>query len=150
MASYSLLASSSTVQVKGANVVQDVVYCTIQTTVSGVIASVPVDQGTFDSGGAGPELTAFADNIETIMGRGHVIAGVGSQTIDPSGLILDQVTFTVEYVPTGTSGTSITAEANVPVNLLSIDDPTIDRVLLDEAEAIIDGVYANLKAAAGD
>lgn len=148
MASYSLLASYSTVQVLSPQIVNDVVYCTIQTSPSNVVASIPVSAKAFSDNQAVSELTALADNIETLMGRGNVTGASGVQTLDASGLLQDQVSFVVEYVPAGSSSTSITAEALVPVNLLSVDDPTIDRVLLDEAEAIISGVYANLQSAA--
>jgi hypothetical protein len=148
VASYSLLSSVSTVQVISTTVVQDVVYCTIQTIPTGIIANIPVSAIAFSENAAGPELTAFADNIETIVGRGHVIAGTGVQTIDASGLLQDQVSFTVQYVPPNTTGTSITAEALVPVGLLSVDDPAIDRAALAQAEAIVTGVYDNLQSAA--
>ena len=149
MAGYSLLASESTVQVFSPTVVEDVVYCTIQTQPSGVIASMPISKAAFDTDATPPVLTAFADNIETIMGRGHVIGGTGSQTIDANGLLQDRISFVVQYMPTPTSSSAITAEALVPVGLLGQSDPAIERTLLSEAEAIIDKVYANLQAAAG-
>lgn len=148
MAAYSLLASISTVQVLSPTLVNDVVYCTIQTSPSNVIASMPVSETAFNNNGAAEELTAFADGIETIIGRGDVIAGAGAQTIDPNGLLQDQVAFTVAYVPPGSSGTSITAEALVPVGLLSQSDPEIANVVLAEAEAIVSKTYGNLKSAA--
>lgn len=148
MASYSLLASNSTVQVLSPTIVNDAVFCTIQTRPSGIIASMTVSQAAFDAGEAGPELTAFADGIEAIVGRGHIVGGSGTQTIDPSGLLADQVAFVVEYVPPGTANTSITADALVPVGLLSQSDPAIAEVVLGEAEAIIAKVYNNLKNAA--
>lgn len=149
MAGYSLLGSYSTVQVLSPTLVNDVVYCTIQTSPSNVIASVPVSTAAFSNNAAAQELTALADNIETLMGRGHVTGGQGVQTLDQNGLLVDNVAFIVEYVPASGSPTSITAEALVPVNMLTVDDPQIDQVLLNEAEAIIDGVYANLQSAAG-
>lgn len=149
MAGYSLLSSLSTVQVLAPTIVNDVVYCTIQTSPTGVIASIPVSTAAFNSNQAAPELTALANNIETLVGRGNVIGGTGVQTIDTGGLLVDQVSFTVQYVPPGAPSSNITAEALVPVNLLSVDDPEIDTTLLAEAEAIIDGVYNNLKSAAG-
>ena len=149
MAAYSLLASESTVQVLSPTIVQDVVYCTIQTKPSGVIASMPVSATAFNANQAAEELGALANNIETLMARGHIIGGAGVQTIDANGLLQDHVAFVVQYVPPGGTSTSITAEALVPVGLLSIDDPAIERTLLAEAEAIIDGVYASLQNAAG-
>lgn len=148
MAAYALLASYSTVQVLSSQVVNDVVYCTIQTNPSQAIASLPVSRTAFDQNQAVEELTAFANNIETLIGRGHVTTAAGVQSIDPSGLLQDVVQFTVEYVPAGASTSSITATADVPANMLSVSDPAIDRVLLAEAEAIIDAVYASLQSAA--
>lgn len=148
MASYTLLASESTVQVLSPTIVNDVVYCTIQTSPSNVIASIPVSQPAFDNNKAAQELTAFADNIETLIGRGHIIAGAGSQTIDASGLLQDQVSFTVQYVPKGATTSNITAQADIPVGMLSQSDPAIDQVLLAEAEAMITKVYDSLASAA--
>jgi len=148
VASYVLIASESTVQVLSPTLVNDVVYCTIQTQPSGVIASMPVQADVFKVGGAGPELTAFTNAIEQIMDIEPVIAAVGEQSIDASGLLKDNVAFTVEYTPTSTTPTSVTAEALVPVGMLNFEDALIGRTLLAEVEAIIDGVYNNLKAAA--
>lgn len=148
MAGYILKGSYSTVQVLSPTLVNPVQYCTIQTTPSNVLASMPVEQAVFDAGGTGPELTAFADGIETIMARDPVTSAVGSQTLDPSGLLADNVVFTVEYVPQGTGTSSITAEATVPVGLLNQSDPAIAQVALAEADAMITAVYDNLKNAA--
>lgn len=149
MAAYSLLATVSTVQVISPTIVNDVVYCTIQTNPSSVIASIPINTADFNSNLGVQGLTAFADNIETLIGRGHIVAGTGVQTIDANGLLQDQVSFTVQYVPPNVSGTSITAEALVPVGLLSQSDPAIESTLLAEAQAIIDGVYSALHNAQG-
>lgn len=150
MAVYSLIGSYATVQVITPTFVYDVVYCTIQTNPSGVIASLPVQKETFDGGFAGPLLTDYGNNIELMMRQPGVIAGRGEQTLQEDGLLRDNVTFTVRYVPAGSTGTSNTAEAVVPSGLLSEGgDPAIERVLLAQAEAIIAKVYANLKSAAG-
>ena len=148
MASYDLLASNSTVQVLSPTIVNDAVYCTIQTIPSNVIASITISQTSATLDLKPPVLVAFANGIETILGRGHVIAAAGVQTIDPNGLLQEQVSFTVQYVPSGNTPTSITAEALVPVGLLSQDDLIIQETLLAEAEAIIDGVYSSLQSAA--
>lgn len=155
MASYSLLASVSTVQVLSPTIVNDVVYCTIQTQPSNVVASIPISQAAAGSAAGSsvvnlqpPILVAFADNIETIIGRGNIIAGTGVQTIDPNGLLQDFVSFTVQYVPPNTNTTAITAEALVPVGLLSSDDSAINQTLLAEAEKIVTDTYDALKAAA--
>src|SRR5690242_9047308 len=149
MAGYSLLTSEETVQVLSPTVANDVVYCTIRTTPSGVIAAIPVQRTVFNAGQAGVELTNFADAIEQIMALSQVVAGSGQQSIDTNGLLADEVAFTVEYVPAANAATSITAEAVVPTPMLNFTDAEIGRTLLSEVEAIITGVYNNLKAAAG-
>lgn len=149
MASYSLKASYSTVQVLSPTLTEEVVYCTIQTIPSNVVASLAVSQTSFDNNGAAETLTAFANNIEQIMQSANVNAAQGGQTIDATGLLEDNVVFIVDYEPPGTSGTAITAEADVPVGLLSQSDPAISEVLMQQADAIVNAVYANLKSAAG-
>lgn len=150
MAAYSLIGSYATVQVLSPTLVYDVVYATITTHPSGVIASLPVQKETFDGGFAGTLLNDYANNIELMMRQPGVIAARGEQTLDESGLLADNVTFTVRYVPPGSAGSSVTAEAVVPSGLLSEGgDPAIERVLIAQAEAIIAQVYANLKATAG-
>jgi hypothetical protein len=149
VAGYALKGSYPTVQVLSPSLVNDVQYCTIQTDPSGVIASIPVQQDIFDSGATGPELTNFADAIEQIMNDVNVIGAVGSQTLDANGLLADQVAFTVEYVAPGSSGTSVTAEALVPVTMLNFTDAQIGTASLANVQAIIDATYANLLAAAG-
>lgn len=149
MAGYALLLSIPTVQVLSPSLVNDVEYCTIQTTPSGVIASIPVQKTVFDSGQAGVELTNFAEAIEQIMALPQVTGAVGEQVLDNNGLLQDNVNFTVTYVPPNSSGTNITAEASVPVGMLNFTDALIGRTLLEEITAQIDKVYANLQAATG-
>lgn len=151
MAVFSLIASETTVRVLGPTVVIPTEYVTIQTIPSGVIASLPVSKSEFDGGFAGPLLTDYANNIELLMRQPHVIAATGSQTLDANGLLEDNVVFTVEYVPAGANVTAVTTEAVVPSGLLSEGgDPSIERVLIAEAEAIITAAYDNLvKLAAG-
>ena len=149
MASYSLQGSYSTVQVISPTLVQPIQYTTIQTSPSGVVASIALDQADFTAGTSGPLLTAFADAIEQIMGRTEVIAGVGEQAIDPSGLLTDNVVFTVQYVGPNTAKAGVTAEAIVPVGMLNFTDGAIGSLLLQEVDAIIQAAYDSLAAAAG-
>jgi len=146
---YALVGSYSTVQVLSATQVVDVVYCTIKTQPSGVIASLPVQQKIFEEGTSGTELNNFTQAIEQVMSNPHVIAGVGSQSIDASGLLADSVVFTVEYRDPVKAPNGATALATVGVGQLDFSDALIGRTLLAGVSAIIDGVYANLKAAAG-
>ena len=149
MASYSLLGSESVVQVLSPTVTNPVVYCTIQTHPSNVIASIPVQEAVFNTGAMGPELSNFADAIEQIMAEDIVIAGTGQQTFDPGGLTQDNVAFTVEYTPPGASSTSITADTLVPVASLNFSDAEIGLTLLEEVRAQINVVWTNLKNSAG-
>lgn len=146
---YSLVGSYATVQVLSPTLVNDVVYCTIQTQPSRVIASIPVQETTFDQGQAGPQLTNFAQAIEQIMTDPRVIAATGSQSIDSSGLLADNVVFTVQYIDPVHAPNGATADATVGVAQLDFSDSTIGRTLQSGVMAVIDGVYANLKAAAG-
>ena len=150
MAGYSLIGSYSTVQVLSPTVVNPIEYCTVQTTPSGVIASIPVDETEFQVMGTGPILQAFSEAIETTMADSRVIAGVGSQTIDTNGLLADNVTFTVQYTSASTPASGVTAEAVVPVQLLNFSEEPRDQLNAPQVQAIIDGVYANLQNAAGD
>ena len=149
MANYALKGSYATVQVLSPTLTEAIQFCTIQTTPSDVIASLPVSQAAFNHNQAASELTNFAEAIEQVMQLDYVIAGAGSQQIDANNLLADFVTFTIGY-PASTAATSqVTAEADVPVGLLNFSDAEIGRVLLQEVEAITQGVYNNLKSAAG-
>lgn len=148
MATYSIAGSYSTVQVVTPTLTQPIQYTTIQTQPSGVIASLPLDKGEFDKGEVGPQLQAFADAVEEIMQRTEVIAGIGSQTIDPNGLLADYVVFTVQYSGAGAASTGVTAEADVPVGMLNFTDGAIGGLLLQEVDAIIQAAYNSLASAA--
>lgn len=147
--SYDLKGSYPTVQSISPTLTLKIEYCTIATKPHGFIVNYPVLKSEFDAGTAGPILTALADGVETIYNRGNVSGAVGTQQLDDvTGLLEDFVTYTVVYVPPGSTDTSITAEADVPVGLLSQSDPTILETALNEAEAIITAVYDNLVATA--
>lgn len=149
MAGYAPIASESTVQVLSPTVSNPVEYVTIQTTPSGVIASMPIQKDVFDAGGGGTDLGIFADAIEQIMALDHVVAAAGVQTLDAHGLLADNVSFTVEYVPPGSSGTSITTDVPIRVAELNFADSEIGRTLLANVEAKLDKAYGNLQAMAG-
>lgn len=148
-ASYALVGSYSTVQVLSPTLANDVVLCTIQTSPSGVIAALAVQEEIFDKGESGPALTNFANAIEQVMADPRVIAGVGDSLLDPSGLTAYAVTFTVEYRDPVKAPNGATATATVGVNQLDFSDATIGRTLRTGVMAEIDRVYDNLQAAAG-
>lgn len=149
MATYSIQGSYSTVQVITPTLTQPIQYTTIQTQPSGVVASIALDKAEFDSATSTPLLQAFADAIEQIMARSEVIAGIGTQQLDPNGLLTDYVTFTVQYVSPNTARSGVTAEADVPVGMLNFTDGAIGALLLQEVDAIIAQAYDALAAVAG-
>jgi hypothetical protein len=149
VAGYSIQGSYSTVQVITPTLTQPIQYTTIQTSPSGVIASIALDKADFDAGTASPLLTAFSNAIEQIMQRSEVIAGIGTQQIDENGLLTDYVTFTVQYVSANTASSGVTAEADVPVGMLNFTDGAIGALLLQEVDAIIAKAYNALQSAAG-
>jgi hypothetical protein len=140
MATYSLLTSEATVHVLSPTFSVPVEYCTILTSPSGTIASMPVNRDVFDAGGGG---------IEQIVALPNVSSAVGVQTLDNNNLIADNVSFTVRYTPPGSPATDITAEALIRVAELNFADAEIGRVLLADVEAKIAAAYANLQALAG-
>jgi hypothetical protein len=148
MAGFALKASYPTVQVLSPTLVNDVMYCTIETSPSNVIASIPVQKDVFDASAGGPELTNFADAIEQVMTSANISTAVGTQSLDASGLLQDFVTFTVFYNPPGTTGQTITADADVPVGYLNFTDALIGEASLANVDKIINDTYANLKALA--
>ena len=150
MAVYTLIASETTVQQISPTLSYPVEYATIQTSPSGVIASLPLAKIDFDAGTAAPLLTDYANNIELMMRQTGVVAGVGNQTLDENGLIQDNVVFTVSYNPPGSKTGAITTEAVVPTGLLTEGgDPAFEQVVLQQAEAIISAAYKSLVALAG-
>lgn len=146
MASYTLIASTSTVQVLSTTGSQEAVVATIQTAPSGVVASIAVSRVSFDANSAAETLTALADNIETIIGQGKATGGTGTSDLDANGLTEYFVTFTVAYNPPSAPPGQVTVDVDVPVNLISVSDPTINETLLAEAEALIDKAYNSLVA----
>lgn len=151
---YQLIASESTVQVLSPTVVNDVLYCTVESTQSGVIASTPIPADANTAVLQFAALLPFVSAIDEVMNHGHVIAGVGRQSIDDNGLIQDNVAFTVQYIPQGWTTSNITAEVLIPntvllntrlVNILGGQIPVPD---LTEAFAMIDAAYQSLAGGA--
>lgn len=147
--SYALLSSFETVQVLTPTLVNDVIYCTIQTHPSGAIVSTPVQTKVFKAGAAGPILSALAQAVEQVLADPRVTAAVGSQTRADTGLLVDNVIFTVEYIDPVHAPYGATAQVTVGVGQLNFGDALIGATLRSGIEAQIDAAYANLQAAAG-
>lgn len=146
MASYTLIGNNSIVQVLSPTVSEDMEAATIQTIPTGIIATALVSQTSFKNNQAAESLTAFADNIETIIGQGKAVGGSGTSDLEVSGLQAYFVTFTVGYNPPGAPTGTVTTDVDVPVNILLVDDPALNETLLGEAEAMIDKAYNSLVA----
>lgn len=150
MADYQLVSSFTTVQVLSPTLTDTVEYTTIRTNGSQVIASMAVSESDFTGGTATVLLNDFAQAIDIVMGRPEIIAGVGTQTIDPTGLLSDNVVFTVQYVSANTPPSGVTAEAVVPVGILSTAETIGGQTSMAQVDAILNAVYDSLKSAAGD
>lgn len=149
MASYTLMGSTSTVQVLSQTSTQDAVVATISTIPSGVVASKPVSRTAFDDNKAAEALTAFAEAIEAVMSQGKAVGGTGTSDLDSSGLTEYFVTFTVGYNPPGAPPGQVTVDVDVPVGLLDLEDAEIGSTLLGEAEAKVNAAYNSLVSMAG-
>ena len=149
MAAYELLSSLSTVQVLSPTVVNEVVYVTIATLPNHFIVSTPLETFLIGTGEDVLILEFFSGNVEGLVNEGKAVSAVGVQSLDASGLLADQVSFTVRYVPPGTGNTAITGEALVPTTLLATAGATAGDTSYVQAQAIIEGVYQNLVKLAG-
>lgn len=147
---YQLLASSTTVQVYGPQVAAEALICTIASAPSGsqLIRTVPKDEFERDQGAG--LLNSLSDATESVLGEGIAVDAVGTQTVDSSGLLADEVTFTVEYVPTYPAPGPITATVDVPVNVLTADTGFGSFLTGGTAQERILATYNKLKALAGE
>lgn len=148
---YVLLATEQTVQVLSPTLSQDVIYSTIQTTPSTVVASIAIPQGIDPLGSAAQtgRLHLFANAIEAVLALDYVIGAVGDQEITEAGLITDNVAFTVEYAPPGAATSSITAVGQVPVSVLVANQAGPGYAPdISGAEAILAPIVAGLAALA--
>lgn len=118
---YRLLSSSDTVIVYSPTTVTDALACTIVTTPSGAIVIRTVPRADFENDRGKALLTSLSNAVEQELDAGTAIAASGFQGIDPAGLLADYVRFTVGYTPEGGTPGEITADVDVPVNVLTAD-----------------------------
>lgn len=145
---YVLGPTSSTVQVLSPTLVQPVVDCPLTTIPSSVRFDYWLDQATFDAGEGPVLLEAVCGDVEHIMASQPVIAGVGSQQLDASGLLSQQITFTVAYTVPGSTAGPATVDVDVPVTDFGQGAIAGENFGLTDAETIIQTAYAKLKALA--
>lgn len=144
MASYTVLSSQSTIQVLSSTLTVDAFQSTIQTSPSNVIAQLTLAQTYFDDGSAPDYLATYANNIETLMASGKVIAGTGVQTLDANELLQDAVDFTVAYTPPGSTTGPLTVQVTIPNSLIALV-----QLGLGGAQAMIDDAYNQLIVLSG-
>lgn len=117
-----VLAQHRTVAVRSPTVVEDVEEITAQTKPSGVTFTRTVPYAVWHAQGASGLLEPIAERIEEILLKWPVSGGVGTQTLDPSGLVVNQVEFTVSINPPDPSQPGpMTATVSIPVQALYTD-----------------------------
>ena len=145
---YQLVASQSSIQVLSADAIQDVVIATIQTNPSKVIASAYVPKLMWDAGNAPGLLNDYASNIETIMDVSYVLAASPGQTLDASGLLQAELTFTIGYTPPGSNFPPATVDVPIAADRLYATGGPITAVV-PGVLADLNDAYNNLILAAG-
>lgn len=145
---YTLVASHSSVQVLSPTATLNTVVATIETKPHGVIFDYWVAKDAWDAGTAPDILTAVAAGVEHVMSTEPVSDAVGTNQLSGSSLYAGTITFTVAYKVPGSAFPPATVDVDVPVTDFGQD--TLDGVNagLDNAHALIQQAYTQLKAAA--
>lgn len=144
-----LLSSDPTVQVIG-QLTTDALFCTFVSTPSGSVLNRTIAQVDFQSGAGNSLLVSLSDAVEQILGEGIATAAVGTQAIDSTGLLADQVQFTVTYVPPYNTPGTIQGAVTVPVNVLTADTQFGSFLTGGSAADQIAAEYQRLKGLAGE
>lgn len=145
---YDLYPTYSSVQVLSPTLTQPIVDCPLRTKPSGVFFDYWVDRAVWDAGDAPAILEAVCGDVEHIMQSQPVIAGVGKQQLDASGLLQQWITFTVAYNVPGVTAGPATIDVDVPVGDFGQDAFGGTNVGLADAEQRIQTAYQQLVAAA--
>lgn len=152
MAAYTLQSSYDTVQVFSASEVVDAIYCVIATAGHGAVVNRTIPKANFGKNGIDVGmLNALATAVDEAIDGGLAVAASGVQDVDDSGLLLDAVQFTVQYVPASPTLGPLTTTVTVPVDVVAADTQfgsflsgggsTADR---------LQAAYANLKTLSGE
>lgn len=149
MASYQLQSSYDTVQVLSPTSVIDVLYCTIATGRHGAIVQYTVPKKEFQADQGAVILGLFADAVDTLLDAPFVTGATGAQDIDASGLLMDEVIFTIEYTPPTPAAGTITTTAALPVTVVVQDQSLAGLQPGGSAFDQLTTVYDQLKALAG-
>lgn len=145
---YTVLGSFATVQVTGPQSAVDVLRITARTIPSGVTftANAPyrnivgVRPGDVP-GIANVFIEPLATGIERMMGIGIVASAVATEDTDASGLLIDYIDATVEYVPPGATFSDFQQVVRIPTN--AFDEPSFFGPLVaSKLGAAYDGLKA--------
>lgn len=141
---YTLLTSSSSVQVLGPTLTQPIVDATIQTIPSNVVMDYWLDKATWDAGEGPVLLEAVAGGVEHIMSTEPVSGATGTQQLDSGGLLAQFVTFIVAYQVPGSNVGPATIDVDVPVTDFGQDAIAGNNYGLEDASARIQAAYQKL------
>ena len=120
---YTTTGSFQTVKVLSQDQVLDVEAIGINTLPSNVRLTVPVPLAAYKSGNADQYLAIVSDLIEGLIAstpdpNNHLVSGaVGTQQVDPSGLLAYFVNFTVSYTPTSGQQGTFSEVVTLPVSI---------------------------------
>ena len=132
------------------NLTAYVQVCTFYSLPSGSILVRTIPQADFEKGGGKALMDSLSDAVESILEEDFVKDATGVNTIDASGLIQDNVDFTVEYVPTYPTPGEITGLVRIPVNVLTADSAFGNFLEGGSAAERLNAEYVLLKQLAGE
>lgn len=147
---FTVIGSYATVQVTGVSSAVDVLRITARTIPSGVqfTANAPyrnivgVRPGDVE-GIARVFIEPLATGIERMMGMGIVPFAIAVEDTDASGLLVDYIDASVEYVPPGQAASDFQQVVRIPTG--AFDEPSFFNALVGEK---IGQAYEGLKALA--
>lgn len=147
---FQTLGSVATVQVTGPQSAVDVLRITFVTKPSGIIATanapyrniVGVRPGDVE-GIADRFIAPLATGIERLMGSGMVATAAATEDVDASGLLIDYLDVSVEYVPPGSTVSDFQQVVRIPTQ--AFDEPSFYGPLIGSK---IGAAYEGLKALA--
>lgn len=145
---YRLLSSTDTFISYSPDTGTPAIRCSIVTTPRGAIVLRAIPQADFEADRGKALLTSLANAVEQQLEAGTAIAASGYQGVDAAGLLVDYVRFTVGYTPEGGTPGEITADVDVPVNVLTADTQFGSFLEGGSAAERIADTYARLQAMA--
>ena len=137
---FTVVTQQRSTLVRSPTVVEDVEIIGVVTSPSNVYFERAVPYQTWQENGAAVLISQIAQNIENVLAAGQASSAWFTQDIDPSGLIVNEVTFQVTLPPTATQYGPMTT--NVAVTVQDLYQGT-------NYQAALAAALASLKANAG-